>query len=71
MDPDIGLNRAKSRQGTEERFEDFGIDLQRQMRAGFLSLADEFSDRFHVIDGMHDADTVHDAVVRTIDTLIQ
>jgi len=71
MDPDIGLNRAKSRQGTEERFEDFGIDLQRQMRAGFLSLADEFSDRFHVIDGMHDADTVHDAVMRTIDTLIQ
>lgn len=51
MDPGIGLSRALSRQGTEERFEDFGQDLQVQMRQGFLGLAKEFSDRFRVIDG--------------------
>lgn len=58
MDPQIGLARAKGRQGTEERFEDFGIDLQQKMRAGFLALADEFSDRFRVIDGNRDMDSV-------------
>jgi dTMP kinase len=51
MDPTVGLSRALSRQGTEERFESFGEDLQQKMRAGFLTLADEFSARFVVIDG--------------------
>lgn len=51
MDPAVGLSRALSRQGTEERFESFGEDLQQKMRAGFLTLADEFSARFVVIDG--------------------
>ncbi len=51
MDPAIGLARAKGRQGNEERFEDFGLDLQERMRAGFLSLAREFPHRFRVIDG--------------------
>jgi dTMP kinase len=58
MDPEIGLSRAKGRRGTEERFEDFGVDLQRKMRAGFLSLADEFSHRFRVIDGARPMDAV-------------
>lgn len=58
MDPEIGLSRAKGRQGTEERFEDFGVDLQRKMRAGFLSLADEFSQRFRVIDGAQPMDAI-------------
>lgn len=58
MDPQTGLTRAKGRQGTEERFEDFGIDLQEKMRAGFLALADEFPDRFRIIDGNRDMDSV-------------
>lgn len=58
MDPETGLSRAKGRQGTEERFEDFGPELQRKMRAGFLELSQEFPDRFHVVDGNRDADRV-------------
>ncbi len=58
MDPEIGLSRAKGRQGEEERFEDFGIDLQQKMRAGFLALANEFADRFRVVDGNRDMDSV-------------
>ncbi|MEY8840386.1 dTMP kinase, partial [Cribrihabitans sp. XS_ASV171] len=54
MDPETGLSRAKGRQGTEERFEDFGPELQRRMRAGFLALAEEFSARFRVVDGNRD-----------------
>ncbi|NOR29741.1 MAG: dTMP kinase [Sulfitobacter sp.] len=51
MDPAEGLSRALSRNTVEERFEDFGESLQAAMREGFLSLAQEFSDRFVVIDG--------------------
>ena len=58
MDSDTGLSRALSRQGVEERFETFGSELQAQMRAGFLSLAKEFADRFVVIDGARGIDDV-------------
>ena len=51
MDPAVGLARAKGRQGKEERFEDFGVPLQEKMRSGFLALAQEFADRFRVVDG--------------------
>jgi len=51
MDPNRGHSRAKGRGGTEERFEDFGTDLQAQMRAGFLDLAQEFAARCVVVDG--------------------
>ncbi len=64
MDPATGLARAKGRGGTEERFEDFGVELQQRMRAGFLALADEFPDRFRVIDGNREADAVTGDVLR-------
>ena len=58
MNPAEGLSRAKARQGIEERFEDFGEGLQQAMRAGFLALAEEFNDRFKVIDGARSLDAV-------------
>lgn len=58
MDPDLGHARALSRKGAEERFEEFGPDLQRRMRAGFLALAEEAPERFRVIDGNRDMDSV-------------
>ena len=58
MDPTTGLARAKGRQGHEERFEDFGLDLQTRMREGFLDLAAEFPARFRVIDGNRAEDEV-------------
>ncbi|MDI3338546.1 dTMP kinase [Defluviimonas aestuarii] len=58
MDPEVGLARAKGRNGTEERFEDFGADLQTRMREGFLSLAAEFPFRCRVIDGNRPPETV-------------
>mmetsp|Transcript_22403 Transcript_22403/g.36028 ORF Transcript_22403/g.36028 Transcript_22403/m.36028 type:complete len:187 (-) Transcript_22403:1917-2477(-) len=68
MDPTKGLARAKGRQGTEERFEDFGAELQTKMRAGFLALAQEFKTRFHVIDGAQDIETVAQTVAETVQT---
>ena len=67
MDSDTGLSRALSRQGVEERFETSGADLQAQMRAGFLSLAEEFKERFVVIDGARSIDEVSVDVCQTVD----
>ena len=66
MDPAEGLSRALSRQTADERFEAFGEDLQTAMRAGFLALADEYSERFVVIDGARDQDSVAADVAQTV-----
>ena len=58
MDPTTGLKRALSRQTVDERFEAFGQELQAQMRSGFLKLADEFPNRFRVVNGGRDVDVV-------------
>ncbi|MCT8159356.1 dTMP kinase [Pseudoruegeria sp. SHC-113] len=66
MDPAKGLSRAKARQTAEERFEDFGLELQQKMRAGFLELAAEFAPRFAVIDGDATPDTVAEQVFAAV-----
>jgi dTMP kinase len=67
LDPDTGHARAKGRQGHEERFEDFGPELQRRMRAGFLALAEEFAPRFRVIDGARSEEEVARDVLATVE----
>ena len=56
INPEISLKRAKSRKTVEERFEDFGVDLQMKMRKGFIDLAKEFGDRIEVVDGQQSVD---------------
>ena len=51
LDPTISLARALERSNDEARFEDFGLDMQIKLRQGFLSLANEFPNRFMVVDG--------------------
>ena len=54
LDPAVGLARAKSRNTSEERFEDFGLDLQKKMQSGFLHLSSEFAHRFQRVNGDQD-----------------
>lgn len=70
MDPAEGLKRAKGRNGTEERFEDFGASLQETMRAGFLTLAKEYSARFRVINGAQDMDAVANDISTIVDAAL-
>lgn len=65
--PDVGLGRALSRGGGEERFESFGEELQVRMRAGFLALAEEFAGRFVVIDGTRALEAVAEDVARVVE----
>jgi dTMP kinase len=65
MPPATGLARARGRNGSEERFEDFGEAMQARMRDGFLDLAEEFSERCRVIA----ADRAPEAVATEIAAL--
>ncbi|MFL2795084.1 MAG: dTMP kinase [Paracoccaceae bacterium] len=56
IDPEISLKRAKSRKTAEERFEDFGLELQMKMRRGFIELAKEFSNRIELVNGQQSVD---------------
>ena len=58
INPEISLKRAKSRKTVEERFEDFGADLQMKMRKGCLELAKEFSNRIEVVNGQQSIDNL-------------
>ena len=58
IDPEISLERAKSRKTAEERFEDFGVDLQKKMRTGFIDLSKEFNSRIEVVNGQQSVDEI-------------
>lgn len=68
MDPIEGLSRALAQPTQDLRFESFGADLQHAMRAGFLALAEEFKDRFQVIDGARNIDAVAADVFATAES---
>ncbi len=58
MDPDVSHSRAVERDSIDSRFEDFGADLQKAMRAGFLALAAEDPKRFRIIDAARDIEAI-------------
>ena len=66
MDPDIALQRGLARQSGEDRFEDFGLPFQQKLRAGFLALAQNASDRCHIIDANADPDTITQAITQAV-----
>ena len=51
MDPEIALDRALNRATNEDRFENYGINFQRELRKNFLKIAHKHSDRIKIIDG--------------------
>ncbi|MCX7560925.1 dTMP kinase [Sulfitobacter sp. F26204] len=71
MDPTQGLSRALARQTAEERFEDFGEELQHAMRRGFLALAEEFDNRFITIDGSGSIEAVAADVAQAVTERLQ
>lgn len=70
MPPAKGLARARGRNGHEERFEDFGEDLQARSRRGFLDIAAEFPGRCHVVDADRSSDAVAEDVARLAEAVL-
>ncbi|PIB24543.1 dTMP kinase [Amylibacter kogurei] len=58
VDPEQALTRGLARNSGEDRFEDFGLQFQMDLRAGFLALASENENRCRVIDGNRPIDAI-------------
>ena len=58
MGPAEALQRGLARGSGEDRFEDFGLDFQQKLRAGYLGIAKDFPDRCRLVDGARSADAV-------------
>ena len=69
MDPEIALERALNRATNEDRFENYGINFQRQLRQNFLDIADKHNDRIKIIDGNRSPQQVSAQIIESIDTL--
>jgi dTMP kinase len=63
MDPVVALARGLARRSGEDRFEDFGLDFQQKLRAGFRALADTFPARCRIVDAAADPDRVAAAIL--------
>ena len=66
INPETSLKRAKSRKTVEERFENFGVELQIKMRQGFIELSKEFSQRIEVVNGQQSVDDLAHNICRLV-----
>ena len=71
MDPEIALDRALNRANDEDRFENYGISFQRQLRQNFLDVANEHSDRIKIIDGNRSPQQVAAQIIESVETLVK
>ena len=69
MEPEIALRRALSRSTKEDRFENYGISFQRELRKNFLDIARKHSDRIRIIDGNQTPKDVAAQINESIETL--
>ena len=63
VEPRVALARGLARNSGEDRFEDFGLEFQEKLRAGFLKLAEEYPQRCHLVDGNRPAEDVFQDVL--------
>lgn len=66
IDPAAGLARAKSRSGSETRFEGLDLEFHHKVRAGFLSIAKREPARCMVLDASLDKDLLHRQILQAI-----
>jgi len=66
MDPETALSRGLARRSGEDRFEDFGLEFQRRLHAGFRALARETPDRCRLVDADRAPDLVAADIASTV-----
>ena len=71
MDPEVALNRALTRANDEDRFENYGINFQRQLRQNFLDIANKHTDRIKIIDGDLSPQQVAAQIIESVETLVK
>lgn len=68
MDPEAALKRGLARNSGEDRFEDMGLQFQKDLRSGFLELGAQYPDRCFVINGNQSPATVSGEIQAVIET---
>ena len=63
---DVGLARAGTRGGAEDRYERMGAEFHERVREGLLEIAKREPERCRVIDASRDVDAVEAAVTRAV-----
>ena len=58
VEPEVALKRGLARNSGEDRFEDFGLEFQENLRHGFLKLAEEYPFRCHLVNGNRSTEEV-------------
>ena len=71
MDPEIALDRALNRATDEDRFENYGINFQRQLRQNFLDIANKHSDRIKIVDGNRSPQQLAAQIIKSVETLVK
>jgi dTMP kinase len=69
LDAETGLSRAK-RRGETDRFEQENIDFFNRIRAKYLEMAEQNSERYHIINAQHDLAQVQQQVTATLNSLL-
>ncbi|RCL75836.1 MAG: dTMP kinase [Alphaproteobacteria bacterium] len=69
MEPEIALRRALRRSTKEDRFENYGISFQHELRKNFLDIAHKHSDRIRIIDGNQTPEDVAAQINESIEPL--
>jgi dTMP kinase len=68
MDPAAALDRGLARSSGEDRFEEFGLEFQQKLRAGFRALVAEAPERCVLIDATGATDTIAARILATVQT---
>ncbi len=71
MDPEIALNRALSRKTDEDRFENYGINFQYELREKFLDIANKHYERIKIINGNQHPETIASQIIENINKIAQ
>ena len=67
IDPEEGLKRSQREGNNEQRYEKRGLEFQRKVREGFLSLANAEPNRFIIVDAGRNEKEVHDDIIKILE----
>jgi dTMP kinase len=69
LDAETGLGRVK-RRGETDRFEQEDIDFFNRIRAKYLEMAKQYSERYHIIQAQHELPHVQKQVTNVLNKII-
>ena len=66
LDPEVGVQRALKRHTSENRFEHMDMQFHNRVRAGFLKIAQQNTQRCHIIDANQSVYAIHKEIASVV-----